>query len=115
MGEKRRSKRMELQSKLFIKRIDEQDNKEIFIEVMNVSKTGVGFYCEEVLEIGAIYEALLTIWTKEVIHVFLRIVRIEMLGENEAYFYGAIFIGMSDLDAFRIEVYQAVHDSQQQP
>ena len=38
--------------------------------------TGVGFICTEKLDIGAVYEGYLTIWTKEVIHCFIEVVRI---------------------------------------
>ena len=72
MEERRRNKRIGLSSKLLIKRLDGEDAaKEVDIDVVDVSKTGVGFLCSEALEIGAVYEASLTIWTKEVIHAFL--------------------------------------------
>ncbi len=108
MDERRRSKRIELSSKLLIKRLDtEGDTKEVDIEVVDVSKTGVGFLCSEALEIGAVYEALLTIWTKEVLHSFLEIVRIEKT-EDSRFTYGSIFIGMSEIEASRIETYSTI-------
>ncbi len=91
MEERRRNKRIGLSSKLLIKRLDGEDAaKEVDIDVVDVSKTGVGFLCSEALEIGAVYEASLTIWTKEVIHAFLEIVRIEKKDDNiflRFYFY----------------------------
>lgn len=56
---------------------------------------------------GAVYEAYLTIWTKEVLHVFLEIVRVENK-QNGRFEYGAIFIGMSEMDASRIETYGTI-------
>lgn len=104
--EKRRYNRTELNSKLVIKQLDGNGNKEVSIEVVDISKGGVGFVCTEPLSIGGIYEGFLTIWTKEVIHAFLEIVRIEM---HEDYFeYGAIFVGMPEMDSKRIEIYQQV-------
>ena len=41
------------------------------------------------------------------IHSFLQIVRIE-LATDGYYGYGAIFIGMPEMDISRIEVYQTV-------
>ncbi len=109
MEERRRNKRTAMESELVIKRLDgSEDPAEVNIEVLDVSKTGLGFVSNQLLQIGEIYEADLTIWTKEVLHVLLRIVRIEL--KERGYFYGAVFMGMSDVDAFRIEVYQAVHD-----
>ena len=105
MEERRRSKRSALTSKIIIKRLDEKENTEVSIDVQDLSKNGIGFTCAQTLEIGAVYESFLTIWTKEVIHAFLQIVRIEMISDKE-YHYGASFVGMPDLEASRIDIYQ---------
>ncbi len=99
MEEKRNSRRMSLSAKLLLKNMQDASAKaeEVEIDVLDVSKTGVGF----------IYDAYLKIWTEEVIHVFLKVVRIEQT-EEEKYICGTIFIGMSELDAKRIEVYDVV-------
>ena len=97
MEERRKSKRTELRSKLLVKRLD------------NVSKTGIGFCCDELLEIGAVYESYLTIWTKEVIHAFIEIVRIER--EEDGFRYGGLFIGMPEIDLQRIGVYNVVSEA----
>ena len=109
MEERRKAKRTELTSKLLMKRLDNQKTEEVDIEVVDVSKSGVGFTCKEPLTIGAIYEAYLTIWTKEVLHAVLEIVRIEKKEDTIAY--GAVFVGLPEMDAFRIETYQTVEDS----
>lgn len=109
MEERRKSKRMELQSKLIMKRLDGGENKEVTIDIIDVSRNGVGFSCKEALNIGAVYESYLTIWTQEVLHAFLQIVRIEL--QNDGYSYGAVFIGMPEMDASRIEVYQTISES----
>ena len=110
MVERRKSKRTILKSKLLAKRLDSDVNEEIGVDVMNVSKTGIGFSCDEILEMGAVYEAYLTIWTKEVIHAFVEIVRIEK--DEDAFKYGGIFIGMPEMDAARIEIYDTVNSNQ---
>ena len=99
-----------MKSKLLAKRLDSDVNEEIGVDVMNVSKTGIGFNCDEILEMGAVYEAYLTIWTKEVIHAFVEIVRIEK--DEDAFKYGGIFIGMPEMDAARIEIYDTVNSNQ---
>ena len=108
MEERRRNKRIELDGKLLLKRLDgaNSSEEEISIDIIDVSKTGVGFSCEKQLEIGAVYESYLRIWTQEVIHAFLEIVRIEKSGSS--YIYGTIFIGMPEMDASRIAVYETV-------
>ncbi|MDE7030100.1 MAG: PilZ domain-containing protein [Lachnospiraceae bacterium] len=110
MEERRRSRRVALHSRLLVKRLDSQKHEEIGVDVKNVSKTGIGFYCEEILDIGSVYEAYLTIWTKEVIHAFIEIVRIEK--QEDIYEYGGLFIGMPEFDLQRIDVYNVVNDAE---
>ncbi len=112
MEERRGSKRTKLESRLMVNRLDGAEEQEVVIDIMDVSKTGIGFQCTEPLAIGNVYESFLTIWTKEVIHAFLRIVRIEML--EGTFRYGAVFIGMPEMDAARIEVYQMVNDDSEE-
>lgn len=110
MEERRRSQRTEMVSTLVIRRLDEgakEGHKNVGIEIIDVSREGVGFTCEESLDLGAVYQANLRIWTQEVLHTCLRIVRIEL--KQNVYFYGAVFVGMSETDAARIEVYQTLN------
>lgn len=109
MEERRKSKRTQLQSRLIIKRLDGEQTESVDIEVVDVSKSGVGFTCDSALTIGAVYEAYLTIWTKEVLHAVLEIVRIEKTEDTISY--GAVFVGMPEMDAFRIEAYQTVEEN----
>ena len=110
--ERRKNKRIELESRLIIKRLDGGGEAEqVAIQVADVSKAGLGFSCTVPLEIGAVYEAYLTIWTKEVIHAFVEIVRIEKL--EDTFKYGGVFIGMPEMDAARIEIYDTVNSNQE--
>ncbi len=112
MEEKRHSQRSELTSKLMIKKLDSQDaGEEVTIDITDVSKGGVGFTCNKALEIGAVYESFLEIWTKEVLHAFLEIVRIEKKGDE--YFYGSSFVGLPEMEAQRIATYQTVTNMNQ--
>lgn len=106
MEERRRSRRMELDAKLLVKRLDGDVEEEVIIEVIDISKTGIGFNCKKALTIGAVYEAYLTIWTKEIIHCFIEIVRIEK--KADTFMYGGIFIGMPEMDMKRIETYETI-------
>lgn len=106
MIEKRSSMRMNLSATLLMKNMNDGPAKEeeVIIEVLDVSKTGVGFVCDVPLSIGAVYETFLKIWTDDVIHAFLKVVRIEQTKE-ERYICGTIFIGLPEMNAKRIEVY----------
>jgi len=110
MSDKRKSKRTELESKLVVSRLDKKDGEtELSIDVLNISKTGIGFNCTSPLEIGAVYEGFLRIWTQEVIHAFIEIVRIEK--KDNTFNYGGLFIGMPEMEAFRIGVYQTLKEN----
>lgn len=106
--ERRHGKRDELDTRLVIKRLDGGLRQDVAIEVTDLSKTGIGFSSTELMQIGNVYEGNLTIWTKEIIHVFIEIVRIEK--KENTFEYGAIFIGMAEMDSARIETYQTVND-----
>ena len=108
MEDRRKNRRSELNSRIVLKRLDQQ-SEEFGIDNLDVSKTGIGFECDQKLSIGSVYEAYLTIWTKEVIHAFFEIRRIEKINDN-TYNYGACFIGMPEIDSQRIEVYQTVEE-----
>ena len=111
MEERRKSKRLELGGEIMLKPIASKDQEEeaVTIHVYDCSRAGLGFHADCQLLMGEIYEANLTIWTKEVIHVFLKIVRGKAL--EDGYEYGAIFIGMPEYDLQRIEVYETVQDT----
>ena len=107
MAERRKNERLCLEGKIVTKRLDLNKKNPVTIDVYDISKTGIGFLCEEQLVIGAVYEMYLTLWTKEVIHGFFEVVRVE-LKPDKRLAYGAIFVGMSEVDAGRIEAYRNV-------
>ncbi|MCM1120851.1 MAG: PilZ domain-containing protein [bacterium] len=112
MEERRRNKRIDLEAELTVKHLDSAKERIVVIDITDASKSGVGFTCKDLLDIGAVYECALTIWTKETIHCFLRIVRIE-LDEMALYHYGAVFIGMPEQDVQRIAVYEQFSEADQ--
>ena len=106
--DRRKTKRTDLEAHLKIKRADGTCIKEVEIDVTDVSLTGLGFICEEELDLGDIYEGFLTIWTKEKLRVFLNIIRKREVGD--AINYGSMFVGLPDLYSRKISVYQTVED-----
>ena len=117
MEERRKNRRIDLESHLIMKSLN-GDPKNAMIDITDVSKTGVGFESTQMLSIGTVYEAYLTIWTKEVLHAFLEIIRIEKVqGEDnkdgQLYNYGATFVGMPEMDASKISIYDVVSASQE--
>lgn len=72
MEERRRGNRIKLESTLVLNRLDGNEGQKVEIDISDVSKSGIGFNCKGLLEIGSVYEAFLRIWTQEVIHAFWR-------------------------------------------
>ena len=113
MEERRKSKRLEMGGKLIMKPLGATDGsgESVSIEVVDCSRHGLGFITDRHLTMGDNYEAYLTIWTKEVLHVFIQIVRGEKKEtEGEVFHYGSVFIGMPEAERQRISVYETVQD-----
>lgn len=106
MEDRRRNMRTEMMAELVIKRLDQPGEEKVMIQVCDISTGGLGFLCKETLEMGAVFECILTLWNKDVIHSFVEIVRRE--DREMGYRYGGSFVGMTDQDAYRIQVFQTV-------
>ncbi|MCR5670656.1 MAG: PilZ domain-containing protein [Butyrivibrio sp.] len=110
MEDRRKRKRLELSGEILLKQLGGGEAAESAqIEITDCSSNGIGFTADVQLTIGNNYEANLTLWTKEVLHVFIQIVRATK--ENDVFRYGGIFIGMPDADKMRIDVYETVEDT----
>lgn len=113
--EKRRSKRLDLNVSVQLERLDSDGIttlKFIKVKVTDLSKLGIGFDCGIKLETGTFYNMKLQIWTKEVIDAVIEIVR--YTGDGDDYHYGASFIGMTESDALKIEIYQIFNELEQE-
>jgi hypothetical protein len=109
MVEKRKNKRLELTGELILTQMGASGEPEkATIEITDCSRDGLGFSTDAQLTIGNNYDANLTLWTKEVLHVFVQIVRAAKI--DDGFHYGGIFIGMPDADKMRIQVYETVED-----
>jgi len=108
MEERRRDIRTELKAELVLERIDKKGEEKVSIKISDLSKSGMGFVCQQRLKVGTVYECYLTIWTKEVLHVVLEIVREK--NDLDGYHYGGVFIALSDADAARISIYQTFEE-----
>ncbi len=107
--ERRSGKRLELTVTLKLKSVQGDAEKEIFINVTDLSCTGIGFHSREKLEIDGYYDTNMVIWTKEVIPSVIQIVR-EEKQDDGTYHYGAMFIGMSEINQQKIHTYQMIED-----
>ncbi len=110
--ERRRHKRLDLEVSVELERLDEggvTTLKYATVNVVDISKSGVGFTSNEVLEVGSFYDVKLQIWTKEVINAVVEIVR-RSKQEDGAYSYGSSFVGMPETDSLKIEIYQIFNE-----
>ena len=111
MEEKRKHKRLDLDVSIQLERLDEEGIttlKYIHVDVTDISRSGVGFKASQELETGTYYDTKIQIWTKEVVDAVIEIVRRKEI--EGGYQYGATFIGMTDTDALKIDIYQIFND-----
>ncbi len=114
MEEKRGSKRLDLSVKVEVERIDTTNTttvKYMEAQVTNISKSGLAFVVPNDFEIDTCFNARIQIWTKETIDTIFKVVRKKELGDG-MFEYGCIFVGMTDTDALKIEIYQLFNDAQ---
>lgn len=112
MEEKRKHKRLDLDVTVQLERLD-QDGvttlKFLHVDIINLSHSGIGFSSKQELEVGTYYDTKLQIWTKEVIDAVIEIVRRDKT--EDGYTYGAEFIGMTEPDSLKIDIYQMFNES----
>ena len=111
MEEKRRNKRLDLDVSVQLERLDEDGVttlKYIHVDVTDISRSGLGFTSRQELAVGTYYDTKIQIWTKEVVDAVVEIVRCDKYGD--VYKYGCVFIGMTDVDALKIDIYQIFND-----
>lgn len=108
MEEKRKAQRLDLDVAIELSRIDDDNDittvKMARVDVVDLSRSGIGFSTKQELSIGSFYNTKIQIWTKDIIEAIIKIVRCKE--EDDGYHYGATFVGMIDKDALKIDVYQ---------
>ncbi len=108
MEEKRRAQRLDLDVAIELSRIDDGNDvttvKIARVDVVDLSRSGIGFTTKQELSVDGFYNTKIQIWTKDIIEAIIKIVRCKK--EDDLYHYGATFIGMIDKDALKIDVYQ---------
>ncbi len=109
--EKRKYKRSVLNATIQLRQCNGVEHKKISVDVNNLSREGLGFFSSKELTIGDYYDTEIVIWTKEVIQVVIKIVRKTEIPDKNEMFYGGEFIGLSENEKFRIDVYQCVEEN----
>ena len=109
MQEKRRAKRYPAQLELEISQVFKQDNIKVDvnapIEVIDVSKLGIGFKSEAVLPLDYYFNAKLALGGPDkALFCVVKIIRIDSDGEKNIY--GCEFVGMAPVFDYIFEEYQ---------
>lgn len=110
-SERRNAKRLDLDVAVEFERLDDAGIttiKFVHVNVTDLSKSGLGFKTNQLLEIGTYYDVKLEIWTKEVIDAVIEVVR--RTETEDGYQYGGTFIGMTEPDTLKIEIYQILNE-----
>lgn len=110
MQERRRYKRLPIHLELEINQLYKQDNVIISdleeeIEVINISKTGIGFYCKADLPLDFYFNAKIEFNEKQFFYCVLKIIRRE---ETEhGIMYGCEFVGLAEFLSKKVDDYEA--------
>lgn len=104
MIEQRKSKRVPITMNLEVSAVFKQDNVRVNninapIEVVNISKSGIGFVSESILPIGFYFNSRLTFREKEQdksLNCVVQIIRQDELADGK-YRYGCEFVGMASV------------------
>lgn len=110
MEEKRKSKRLPLNLELTISKLFAQDSLMIedlneSIEVENVSKSGIGFYCVHELPIGYYFDANILLPNERHFFSVLKIVRVNKVDNGHSI--GCEFVGLADILSKQVDEYES--------
>ncbi len=98
--ERRREKRFPFEITLNIQELYKQDNVKIEdldeeFQVVNISKSGLGFACEHELPMDFYFNAKITIDEEEFFFTVLKIIRV--VNQEDGFLYGCEFVGLADI------------------
>lgn len=114
MDEKRKNKRLDLEVSVEMERLDQDENitkmKFIHVDVINISRSGLGFFSGVELAPNTFYNAKIQIWTKEIVNAVLKIAR--CVPEEDGFSCGGVFIGLAEADALKIDIYEMYNEQE---
>ncbi|MBP7071877.1 MAG: PilZ domain-containing protein [Clostridia bacterium] len=109
MIERRRHKRLPLKLELKISSLFRQDYEIIDdinegIEVRDISKAGIGFFCTHELPLNYYFDAKIQLTPDSHFYAVVKIIRLEKLAKG--YFAGCEFVGLADILSMRVDMYE---------
>ncbi len=108
MQEKRRQTRYPASITLTIESLYKQGNEKIDsiqenIEIINISRSGIGFVCDDDLPLDYYFNAKIDIEDKKHFYTVVKIIRKEE--KNARFYYGSEFVGLADVLSIFVEDY----------
>ncbi len=108
MEERRKAKRMPVTLTLEICNLYKQNHEQVTdlhapIDVVNISKTGIGFRTQSVLPMGYYFTANINLGTEDTLRCVVEIIRAQE--EEDSILYGCEFVGMADVLSYVFEDY----------
>lgn len=117
MQERRKSNRMKIDVSIKLNSVKNSAtdtsvlNKESFtVDLVNLSKDGIGFTSTEKLELNTFYDTTIVLWTKEKFDTIIEIVRMENYGDGPTL-YGCRFVGIMPSDQLKIQIYEMINEN----
>lgn len=111
MEERRRHKRLPLKLEIDIDKLFKQDNEIIddineSIEVINISKTGLGFLCKDELPLDYYFNAKIEFSEARFFYCVIKIIRKEEL--EGKFLFGCEFVGLAEFLSNKVDEYEAL-------
>ena len=111
MYERRRYKRLPIKLELEITSLFKQNNEIINlnneeIEIVNISKTGIGFLCKDELPLNYYFNAKIEFNAKKYFYCVVKIIRKEKF--KDKYLFGCEFVGLAKFLADKIDEYENI-------
>ncbi|MEA4845854.1 MAG: PilZ domain-containing protein [Clostridiaceae bacterium] len=108
MKERRKGERFDIRLELTITSLFKQDYEIIpdmneGIEVRNISKSGIGFFCIHELPMNYYFDAKIQLTPDKYFYAVLKIIRREKL--EGGYFVGCEFVGLADVLSMKVDQY----------
>jgi hypothetical protein len=109
LEERRKNKRLPIKLHLEVNSLFKQDHTIIQdfhadIDIVNISKTGIGFITKADFPLEYYFNAKIEFEKKEFFYTVIKIIRKEKV--NEGNLFGCEFIGLAEFLANKIDVYE---------
>lgn len=110
MQDRRRYRRIPIGLTLEVDRLFKQNNEQLVglnleIDVVNISKTGIGFVSKEEIPLEYYFNARIDFGDNEFFYTVIKIVRKEKI-DDEMLLYGCEFVGLAQFLANKVDRYE---------